>query len=697
MKRLWSLLTVLFSIDLCISGAYAAEAEPLALAGYLHDKESRVIETGAFEFRLSFWNQADREETSGFKMEWEEIHPVVLSLEKPGYFELNIGTKKPLDREILKTYPFLQAEVRSADPLGLWEILDPEPENPSVDRIDFIKNANLFSKNIFVIQQTNPLRNEITLQFGDALSAFIQYNAAKGIFNISKNVSISGDLTVSGRINGRDLALDGALLDHFGSPEKMVAAINASTLKISAKNIDYSTADAARHYYSFDLSKDIIAYDTQDSGDWILLENGMIKVKEKELVSVYADYLNGDKIANKVINGCYSPADSLLYFLSNASARVYAVRPDTREIVHEIGRVGYGNGGIANAYDVEVSRDGLLMVVTSASHFASVWKRNSIQESWRFSFDLGQPNKYGNVSDGSLFWTPYSGVIRESDKHIFVGSYYGLTQNFNVNATGFGGVAEFDSSGRFIGMPLHIGLKGGDGQIVSGEARYVLGLLFDDQENLWVSTADNQIGRFDGKTWELQKTITSNTFTSDKLNSPYEMRLIEKDRLATRNTALRQIQIWSLEGRLIHSFGWPHQNTFKEFASPLGFYDLYGFFTDPEGSIYVMNYSNDNIQKIRYSAAGTVSRLIFPAAKINAAHLKKLVIGKTQEGEFNKIRFQYRLGTSDLWKDAPPDHDLSAIDFRGGEIQIAAVFIPDFKGNVRYTSDVVDAVQIEYE
>ncbi|MBU1935319.1 hypothetical protein KKF04_04645, partial [Patescibacteria group bacterium] len=478
--------------------------------------------------------------------------------------------------------------------------------------------------------------------------------------------------------------------DGLSSAENIVNAINNSEFQISANNIDFSDLENAIYSYTFDLNE---AEDFSYEGeDLILLENGEIKVAEDGFISVFAKYSDGEKIAYKPIDGIYSPADDLLYIASYSGARVYGVDPDTKQIVHEIGMNGYGNGGISNAYHVDVTEDGLMMAVTSSSHFVSVWKRASLEDSWHFEFDLGTPNSYGNVSDGSKFRSTYSAVIRNSDEHIFVGSYYGITADFNANSTGYGGVVEFDSDGNFVDIPLHIGSKGGNGTILQGEARYVYGLAFDENENLWVSTNDNQIGRFDSSTWELQKTITSNEVTGDYINSPYKIEILNEDTLAIRNNQTHQMQIWSVDGQLLRSVGYAEYSD-----SALAFVTLFGFLTDPEGDLYVMNYTNDNIQKINYSKVGTNSRLIFPIITLETAQrLERLLLNKKQIGSFNNISFQYRLDEGDGWEDMPEDYDLSDVDFGDNQIQISAVFEPELQSNATYSSDIIDSVQIEY-
>lgn len=661
LKPIWAFL-VSTSILLALSPIAHAQ-NSMSLSGFIKDNNNNPL-NGEFEFKATLWNHIDDQGTNSHNASWEEFHTINIPSTNNGKFTVPIGSTVNIPSTLLAAFPYVQIEVRKL-PAGSFEVLDPEPNNNAVDRLRFTADQNNLKNNTLTISHTNPLNKNFQLQFGESLQGFIEYNEVQNFFTISGDLTINGNLTVNGTING----------------------INLNQLKGNLGSGIYHTFDLK------DISK--FTYDSTDTGDNILLQNGQITIKDS-LATIFSDYkVDSNPYSNTPHAIEYSSSDELLYIGSRSLARVFAIDPTTKRIVHQIGEHGYGNRGIYNLRHIEISKDGLTMAITSDSHFVSVWKRATINDNWAFAFDIGTPSVAKNISDGSSLYSPREVAIRPSDKHIFVGAYYGFTKDFNSYNIGYGGVAEYDENGNFLQIAIYRGKYNKNGSINEGEAQYVHAIEFDDQNNLWISNGNNQIGQFNSSTWRLNKTLFSNNNSpKQSIITPTNLEVLPNNKLAVHNGSLKAMQIWDINtSKVIHSFG--HQLNSSD--NRLSTKDVRGL-TANGSTIFYNNYTDGNVQTLNFSELTKTSRLIFPELQLspNTFRLKRLIVNKISHSDLTKIKFQYRLKNSDPWSDVPENYDLSNINFSSGTIQIAAIINPEITYSKEYSQDIINHVQIEY-
>ena len=235
----------------------AATTVPLRIVynGHLLSSNGSPVTT-AHTVRFSFWSSADSQSsditgagdvnTSAATYQgWTEVHTV--TPDSNGYFTVNLGSVTALP-DIRSFSPavlqslFLQVEVKaSASANTAYEVMDVNSADTAVDRspvasVPFSLNADYLdqreigtgSGNIpilgpgnvfntatipggtnsgkFIIDFDNTESGDITLQFGGTLSKTLSYSQANSYFRFNDSVYINGNLTVTGLINGINLA-----------------------------------------------------------------------------------------------------------------------------------------------------------------------------------------------------------------------------------------------------------------------------------------------------------------------------------------------------------------------------------------------------------------------------------------------------------------------------------------------------------
>jgi hypothetical protein len=170
---------------------------------------------------------------------WQETHTV--TPDSSGIFHVRLGTISTLPNFTASSEGFLEVDVKaSLLPDTSYEVLDPDgnlantTDRFPVDSSAYAINADTldnrdagtgpgnlvfldaFSQlpvstipggtnaDAFVLDFDNTVTapQTIKLQFGNTLNKFLEYNQAASWFNFNDNVNITGNLTVTGTING---------------------------------------------------------------------------------------------------------------------------------------------------------------------------------------------------------------------------------------------------------------------------------------------------------------------------------------------------------------------------------------------------------------------------------------------------------------------------------------------------------------
>lgn len=253
------LLTVLVLSALLISQipfgelSFAAQTAPVTniYNGRLLDSSGTAVTT-AQSIRFSYWRSTDYTAgdvtgTGGINTgasnyaSWNEVHTVTPNA--TGHFSVTLGSVTALPNfasmstaDLISLY--LQVEVKaSASANTAYELLDVDGSDTAVDRsgilsVPFAMNADFIDKrevgtgsgNIailgansrlpdnvapdgtssgtYVIDTDNTETANIVLQFGATLGKKLTYDVDDTIFRFNDDVDITGNLTVSGLING---------------------------------------------------------------------------------------------------------------------------------------------------------------------------------------------------------------------------------------------------------------------------------------------------------------------------------------------------------------------------------------------------------------------------------------------------------------------------------------------------------------
>lgn len=200
--------------------------------------------------RFSLWSDADFDATdllgsgaidpaAGGYTGWSETHTV--TPDANGLFQVRLGTITTLPNFATSTQVYLEVDVKPvASPLTSFEVLDPDGNTANLtDRfpldsgafainadtldnrdagtaageIPFLDGSALLpistipggtNTETFILDNDDTIvgPGSITLQFGNTLSKFLEYDNTLGWFNFNDNVNVTGNLTVTGTING---------------------------------------------------------------------------------------------------------------------------------------------------------------------------------------------------------------------------------------------------------------------------------------------------------------------------------------------------------------------------------------------------------------------------------------------------------------------------------------------------------------
>ena len=252
------LVTFLFMIagDL-IPRAYAAQTTPAqhVYNGRLLNASGQPVTT-SMSIRFSYWKSVDEQSTditgtgaintsATNYASWQEVH--TLTPNANGYFSVNLGDTVALpDMATMPTSTllslYLQVEVKpAASAETAYELLDSDSTDTAIDRsgvlsVPFAANADLLdqheigtgsgsiplltsggvlpksvipsgtNQDTFTLDADNTAATSIVLQFGQTLAKTLSYNIGSGTFVFNASLQVQGNLTVTGLINGLDLA-----------------------------------------------------------------------------------------------------------------------------------------------------------------------------------------------------------------------------------------------------------------------------------------------------------------------------------------------------------------------------------------------------------------------------------------------------------------------------------------------------------
>lgn len=659
-------LNLLFFCSFSLNSIFAESEQIMSISGYLSEKSGEAVANESYDLKISLWDTAIK--NTGNKSSWEEEHKISFNNLSIGFFEVKIGSLTEILSQTIKDFPYVQIEIKKAGETE-YEILDPDLNNTKIDRILFQNDSILFKDNTFIIQNSNLLNPESSIKFGNTINEFLSYNQNSDTFKFSGNLIVEGEFSVEGDISKDTLKkiAAGILENQFLSEEEL---INGGVFLRKIVNLENFV-------------------NNKSSGTNLVVKNNNISLEEESGIIWSQSENNKDTFTEGAVDSVYSKADDLIYILNQSKSRVYALDKNSKEIIHEFGTYGNGQGGIYQASKINISADGLLLAISTNHSFVSIWKRDSIKSKWHFAFDLGSPNQYGNSSDGKSFWGNTQAVIRNSDKHIFVGSIYGLTKDFEPSSSGLGGVVEYDENGNFVDIPLRIGKKSKNGSIGEGEARRVSDIAFDEEENLWVASLDNQVGKFD-KNWNLIKLLTSGSEPELKINQPYKILPIKDDFIIVKNHARSIFQVWNLKSNnLLGSFGDLQSNE----KHPFAYLNPSGLQNGPDESFLITDFEGKNINLIKKSILNSESEIIYEEEIPENAKNIIINVSKDREVEVNKLRVLYKFFDDEDWQE---EQKLISIPKDAEKIKIAVKYSPLLIAGKNLLADSIEKIELEY-
>lgn len=222
--------------------------------GALKDDNGQYL-NGSYDFRFSLWSTQDFIENTdviGGEIQlgaaffgWSEIQSLDIS---NGKFYFEVGSAVPFPEDVFHSLEvYLQVEIKSStDPVTSFEFIDIDASDPVEDRMGFTTvpyarnsdeldyrdtgfepgnipylddegklNESMFPSNsmfptgtnedFFTIDNDDSVdeNGSIDLVFGKTLAKTLSYNRLSDAFEFNDSVSISGNLVVTGTINGR--------------------------------------------------------------------------------------------------------------------------------------------------------------------------------------------------------------------------------------------------------------------------------------------------------------------------------------------------------------------------------------------------------------------------------------------------------------------------------------------------------------
>lgn len=311
--RIGLALTTLF-IGFCLLPVLRTQAasvgpQRIIYDAHLLDSSGDAITT-AHSVRFSWWTSADSvagdttatgaiNTGASSYANWQEVHTVTPNSD--GYFSVELGSITALPdlssfTSVQLQNLHLQVEVRASSAADTsYELLDRDTSDTTLDRspidtVPFALNADRLdlhdtgtgsgsipvlqsggllgvglipsgtNRNEFTIDADASASGSITLRFGTALAKELTYDQGNSRFNFNDDVRIQGNLTVTGLINGIDIAtLSNSVDTHLkvSSGAGLTVSIAGGSYRINSTITDYAgsgsvaLSDEATNYLFF--------------------------------------------------------------------------------------------------------------------------------------------------------------------------------------------------------------------------------------------------------------------------------------------------------------------------------------------------------------------------------------------------------------------------------------------------------------
>jgi len=170
-----------------------------------------------------------------------------------GHYQINTADLPIFPDPIGADNLFVQVEYKNqGDPNTSYQVYDFVDDPPwqnitrhlLVDNISFVTydGGPRTNNNTFTLDANNNATTEIKLEFGETLAESLQWSIASERFELSDDLDITGNLTLTGTADGRDIAADGTTLDSIDTAAERVAALNASAELVDEDNIASAVA-----------------------------------------------------------------------------------------------------------------------------------------------------------------------------------------------------------------------------------------------------------------------------------------------------------------------------------------------------------------------------------------------------------------------------------------------------------------------
>lgn len=285
----FAIALLLCIVQMEIVQALTTAPQRIVYSGHLLDSSANPITT-PHTVRFSFWSSRDHvagDTTAAGAINtaaanyagWNEVHTVTPNAQ--GYFTVELGTVTPLpgwdtfDISVLLNM-FLQVEVKAAaNPDTAYELMDVNVSDATNDRspidsVPFALNADFIDQREigtgsgdiaileegdvfptavipggtnsgkFVLDFDTTETNEISLQFGNGIGRQLTYNIPGDYFNFGTDVTIQGDLTVTGLINNIDISSISDSHLKVSSGAGLTAAVSSGSYRISGNITNYN-------------------------------------------------------------------------------------------------------------------------------------------------------------------------------------------------------------------------------------------------------------------------------------------------------------------------------------------------------------------------------------------------------------------------------------------------------------------------
>jgi len=249
---------MIFGINLLMAQTVIAAQPPgVTTAPYTISYSAKLTDaagvavTTTQSIRFSIWSDADSDATdylvggginpaAGGFTGWQETHTV--TPDANGLFHIQLGTINTLPNFTSAIHIFLEVDVKPvASPDTAFEVLDPDGNIANLtDRLPINSGAYAINADTvdnrdagtapgdipfldpigqlpittipggtdaetFILDFDNTVTGpagSVVLQFGNALGKFLEYDTAAHWFNFNDNLNVTGNLTVTGTING---------------------------------------------------------------------------------------------------------------------------------------------------------------------------------------------------------------------------------------------------------------------------------------------------------------------------------------------------------------------------------------------------------------------------------------------------------------------------------------------------------------